>query len=117
MFERVGSEKTIKIDVRVISATNKNLAEELKQRRFRKDLYYRLNVVPLEVPPLRERKEDIPLLIDNILTEIARENLKPEASITSEALSIMLSHSWPGNIRELPKLDPVCYCKKQGRSN
>ena len=115
-FERVGSEKTIKIDVRVISATNKNLAEELKQRRFRKDLYYRLNVVPLEVPPLRERKEDIPLLIDNILTEIARENLKPEASITSEALSIMLSHSWPGNIRELQNWIQFAIVKSRGEA-
>ncbi|SLM28500.1 Sigma-54 dependent sensory box histidine kinase/response regulator [Desulfamplus magnetovallimortis] len=100
-LERVGGEKSIKVDVRIISATNKDLAEEVKKGTFRKDLYYRLNVIPITLPPLRDRKNDIPLLVSHFL-EVARddhEDAIPEFS--KEALSIMMDYSWPGNVREL----------------
>ena len=99
-FERVGGEKSIEVDVRVVAATNRNLEEEVKQGRFREDLFYRLNVVHLEVPPLRERKDDIPLLIDAFLKEFSAENGR-EIKIDSKAKSALLKFDWPGNIRQL----------------
>ncbi|MFC2822041.1 MAG: sigma-54-dependent transcriptional regulator [Sphaerochaeta sp.] len=100
-FEKVGGEKTIKTDVRVISATNRDLLKEIKEGRFREDLYYRLNVVSLEVPPLRERKEDIFLLSTSFLTEFCKENGKKIDGFSNEARSAISSYDWPGNIREL----------------
>ncbi len=100
-FERVGGEQTIEVDVRVIAATNKNLAEEVKAGRFRQDLYYRLNVVPIEVPPLRERKDDIPLLIKSFLEEFNAENKKKITGFDTRARSAIYKYDWPGNIREL----------------
>lgn len=100
-FEKVGGEKTIKTDVRVIAATNKNLEEEVKNGNFREDLYYRLNVVRLEVPPLRDRKDDIFLLATNFLNEFCRENNKKIEGFSSEARSAIFAYNWPGNIREL----------------
>lgn len=100
-FEKVGGEKTIKTDVRVISATNRDLLKEIKEGRFREDLYYRLNVVSLEVPPLRERKEDIFLLFTSFLTEFCKENGKKIDGFSNEARSAISSYDWPGNIREL----------------
>lgn len=100
-FERVGGEQTIEVDVRVIAATNKNLAEEVKAGRFRQDLYYRLNVVSIEVPPLRERKDDIPLLINSFLEEFNVENGKHVEGIDTRARSAIYKYDWPGNIREL----------------
>ena len=100
-FERVGGEQTIEVDVRVIAATNKNLAEEVKAGRFRQDLYYRLNVVSIEVPPLRERKDDIPLLINSFLEEFNAENGKHVEGIDTRARSAIYKYDWPGNIREL----------------
>ena len=100
-FERVGGEKTIKTDVRVIAATNRNLEEEIKIGRFREDLYYRLNVVNLPVPPLRERKEDIFLLATSFLNEFCRENKKEIDGFSNEARSAIAGYDWPGNIREL----------------
>src|SRR5574344_596055 len=100
-FERVGGEETIEVDVRVIAATNKNLEEEVKKGNFREDLYYRLNVIHIEVPPLRERKEDIPLLIASFLDEFNKENNKKIAGLDNRAKSAMYKYDWPGNIREL----------------
>lgn len=100
-IERIGSEQSIEIDVRVIAATNKNLEEEVKAGRFREDLYYRLNVVRIEMPPLRDRKEDIPLLIHSFLREFNLDNEKNIKGFDNRSRSAMLKYSWPGNIREL----------------
>lgn len=99
-FERVGGEETIEVDVRVVAATNRNLEDEVKAGRFREDLYYRLNVVHLEVPSLRERKDDIPLLVDSFVKKFAAEN-STEISIDSKAKSALFKYDWPGNIRQL----------------
>ncbi|GER93695.1 sigma-54-dependent Fis family transcriptional regulator [hot springs metagenome] len=99
-FERVGGEKTLKVDVRLIAATSRNLEELVSLGRFREDLYYRLNVIPIFLPPLRERKEDIPLLTDYFLKKYNNENHK-SVKITHEVLNIFLSYEWPGNVREL----------------
>lgn len=100
-FERVGGSQTIEVDVRVIAATNRNLEEEVKAGRFREDLYYRLNVIHLEVPPLRERKDDIPLLINAFLDEFNAENGKQITGISQAARAAIYQYDWPGNIREL----------------
>lgn len=100
-FERVGAQSTIQVDVRVIAATNKNLEEAIKKGTFREDLYYRLNVVNINVPPLRERKDDIPLLISHYINVFAKENQKPVNSISPDARQILYDYSWPGNIRQL----------------
>jgi PAS domain S-box-containing protein len=100
-FQRVGGEETIQVDVRVISATNKDLREEIKAGRFREDLFYRLCVVPVVIPPLRERRSDIPLLAHHFIEQIAREERRDGLLISPEAMDIMLTHAWPGNIREL----------------
>lgn len=100
-FERVGGEQTISVDVRVVAATNRNLEEEVKSGRFREDLYYRLNVIHIHVPPLRERKDDIPLLIAAFLDEFNTENEKHITGVDSRARAAMFAYDWPGNIREL----------------
>ena len=100
-FERVGGTQTIHTDVRVVAATNRNLEEEVKKGNFREDLYYRLNVVHIEVPPLRERKEDIPLLLNSFLNEFNNENSKNIEGFTPQARKLLCSYSWPGNIRQL----------------
>jgi DNA-binding NtrC family response regulator len=100
-FERVGGEETIEADVRIVSATNKDLKEEISRGAFREDLYYRLNVVNILVPPLRERKEDIPLLIAAFLKEFSQENGKQIEGIDPKARSALYNHAWPGNVREL----------------
>ena len=100
-FERVGGTETIHVDVRVVAATNRNLEEEVKKGNFREDLYYRLNVVHIEVPPLRERKEDIPLLLNSFLNEFNSENSKNIEGFTPQARKLLCSYSWPGNIRQL----------------
>lgn len=97
----VGGREDIPIDIRVISATHINLEVAIKEKSFREDLFYRLNVVNLHIPPLRERMEDIPLLADHILTEIAERNNKPGKSLSPEALGELLSYEWPGNVRQL----------------
>ena len=99
-FERVGAEETMKVDVRIIAATNQNLPRAIEEKRFREDLFYRLNVVSLELPPLRERKEDIPLLAQYFLRKHRALNKQVEG-ISKEALAHLISYSWPGNIREL----------------
>ncbi len=103
-FERVGSNTSIKVDIRVIAATNVDLAEEVGRGRFREDLFYRLKVVPIELPPLRERKEDITLLLKHFLEKHGRTCNKRVSGITDEALSILNEYRWPGNIRELENL-------------
>lgn len=100
-IERVGAENTISIDVRVVAATNKNLEEEVKAGRFREDLYYRLNVVRIEMPSLKDRKDDIPLLMHSFLREFNLENQKNIKGFDNHSKSAMLKYSWPGNIREL----------------
>ncbi|MEW6066715.1 MAG: sigma-54 dependent transcriptional regulator [Nitrospirota bacterium] len=100
-FQRVGGSKNIKVDVRIISATNKDLKDEVKKGTFREDLLYRLNVIPIVIPPLRERKEDIPVLVEYFLDYFAREYGKKPKKITPEALKTFEIYDWPGNIREL----------------
>ena len=100
-FERVGGEETLEVDVRVIAATNKDLEEEIKKGNFREDLFYRLNVVHIHVPPLRERKDDIPLLINTFMQEFAKENGKEIKNIDNHARAALYKYSWPGNIRQL----------------
>ncbi len=100
-FERVGSNKTLTADVRLITATNKNLAEMVKTGAFREDLFFRLRVVEIWLPPLRERAEDIPLLAQAFLNDFARETNKPVAGYSADVLDILLRYSWPGNVREL----------------
>lgn len=100
-FERVGSNKTQNSDVRVITATNRNLAEMVKAGTFREDLYFRLKVVEVKLPPLRERRNDIPLLADAFRREFSKENQKPVKEINSEAMDVLMTYPWPGNVREL----------------
>jgi DNA-binding NtrC family response regulator len=100
-FERVGGSQTLRVDVRVIAATNKNLAEEVAKGRFREDLYYRLNVVALEMPPLRDRRTDIPALVKLFLDRYAKENAKTIESISPETMELLCAYDWPGNVREL----------------
>lgn len=100
-FERVGGQETINVDVRIVAATNRNLEDEVKKGTFREDLYYRLNVIHIHVPPLRERKDDIPLLVASFLEEFTEENGKTIKGIEPQAKSAIYNYSWPGNIREL----------------
>lgn len=100
-FERIGGEQTIEVDVRIIAATNKDLKKEVEAGKFREDLYYRLNVVHIHVPPLRERKDDIPMLAQSFLEEFCKENKKKIHGFEPGARALLFSYSWPGNIREL----------------
>ena len=99
--ERLGSAKTVNVDVRVIAATNKNLEEEIEKGNFREDLYFRLAVIPIYVPPLRERAEDIPLLVKHFLNLLSRENNLRPKQITPAAMDALKRYRWRGNIREL----------------
>ena len=103
-FERLGSSQTIKVDVRIVATTNRNLEEEVRQGRFRQDLYYRLNVFPITVPPLRQRKEDIPLLVQTFVARYARKVGKQITSIQKETMKALQDYPWPGNIRELESI-------------
>ncbi len=103
-FQRVGGTRNIKVDARVISATNKDLLKEIGAGRFREDLYFRINVITIHIPPLRERKEDIPLLARHFLREISKEHGIPEKELTHEAIELMQEYDWPGNVRELRNL-------------
>jgi two-component system, NtrC family, nitrogen regulation response regulator NtrX len=103
-FERVGSNQTLHVDVRVIAATNKNLEQEIARGAFRQDLFYRLNVIPFFVPPLRDRKEDIPVLARYFLAEFSSEYGKKTRELTEGAMEILLRYPWPGNVRELRNL-------------
>ncbi|CAB1075035.1 Nitrogen regulation protein NtrX [Olavius algarvensis Delta 1 endosymbiont] len=103
-IQRVGGSRTISVDVRVIAASNKNLEEEIEDGNFREDLFYRLNVLPIEVPPLRQRIEDIPVLVETFLKEFAIQNRSKRKKITADALDTLCKYSWPGNVRELKNL-------------
>jgi len=103
-FQRVGGSRVLDINVRVIAASNKDLEREIEKGNFREDLYYRLNVIPIEVPTLRNRIEDIPLLVETFLEESARQNRNKRKGMTQEALSLLSNYSWPGNVRELKNL-------------
>jgi two-component system nitrogen regulation response regulator NtrX len=100
-FERVGGSRPIQVDARIVAATNKNLEEEIARGSFREDLYHRINVIPLHVPPLRERREDIPLLAAHFLKDLAQENETPPKTISHLALEALTNLPWPGNVREL----------------
>jgi DNA-binding NtrC family response regulator len=100
-FERVGSTRTIAVDIRIIAATNQDLLSAVKKGKFREDLYYRLNVIPIKVPPLRQRKSDIPLLVDFFVKKFGQEKQKHVRGFTPKAMDIMLKCEWPGNVREL----------------
>ena len=100
-FERVGGKETLRVDVRVLAASNQNLPDLIAQGRFREDLFYRLSVIPVEVPPLRQRAEDIPLLVEHFIKLFSGENAKRPKTISVEALAYFLSYEWPGNVREL----------------
>jgi two-component system response regulator HydG len=100
-FERLGGEKTLGVNVRIIAATNKNLLEEVKRGNFREDLFYRLNVIPIQMPPLRNRRNDIPMLARHFLRHFAAEQGKEVQDFSSEAMRMLLDYSWPGNVREL----------------
>lgn len=103
-FERLGGTRTIKVDVRLIAATNRDLREALEQGTFREDLYYRLNVVPIDIAPLRERKEDIPDLVNLFVSRFAAESGKLIEGITPQAIEILVNYHWPGNVRELQNI-------------
>ncbi len=103
-FERVGGSSTINVNVRVIAATNKNIEELIKEGKFREDLYYRLNVVNINLPPLRDRKEDIPLLISTFINKYKSDSGKPDVDFSKEALDILMKYNYPGNIRELENI-------------
>jgi transcriptional regulator with PAS, ATPase and Fis domain len=100
-LEPVGSSKTITVDVRIVAATGRDLRAEIRAGRFRQDLFYRLNVIPVHLPPLRDRREDIPLLVDNFLEKYNREAKRQVTQVPREVLDALLAYSWPGNVREL----------------
>ena len=100
-FERVGGTKTLRADVRIVTATNLDLEDAIVRGEFREDLYYRLNIIPIVLPPLRERREDVPFLVDHFLSKIARDLGQPRRGLDASALELFASHRWPGNIREL----------------
>jgi PAS domain S-box-containing protein len=115
-FEKVGGEKKIAVDVRIISATNKNLKEEVKAGRFREDLFYRLNVIPIQLPPLRERKSDIPLLAAHFLKEAEQESNNPVPDLGVDTIDIMLDYHWPGNVRELKNVIQFSVVRSRGNT-
>ncbi|OGP90277.1 MAG: hypothetical protein A2031_08905 [Deltaproteobacteria bacterium RBG_19FT_COMBO_43_11] len=100
-FERLGSSHTVKVDVRIIATTNRNLDEEVREGRFRQDLYYRLNVFPITVPPLRQRKDDIPLMVQSFVERCSKKLGKKITSIQKETMTALQDYPWPGNVREL----------------
>jgi transcriptional regulator with GAF, ATPase, and Fis domain len=103
-FERLGSSHTIKVDVRIVATTNRELEEEVRQGRFRQDLYYRLNVFPITVPPLRQRKDDIPLLAQAFIERYARKLGKEITSVQKKTMKTLQDYPWPGNVRELESI-------------
>ena len=114
-FDRVGGSKTIKTDVRIIAATNRNLEELIKTNQFREDLYYRLNVFPVFLPPLRERKTDIPTLADHFIDKFNKANNACIKRISSSAIDLLMIYSWPGNIRELENcIERACILSTNG---
>jgi len=113
-FERVGSEKTVNANARIISAANRDLKQEVQKGNFREDLYYRISVIPITLPPLRERQDDIPQLIENFLAKLSREG-QHHNNISKDALASMIDYTWPGNIRELQSTLQYALIKSKGR--
>ena len=113
-FERVGGEKTITADVRIISAANRDLKREVDRGNFRKDLYYRISVIPIHLPPLRKRKDDIPLLVDYFLEKASYEG-QHTGGISKDAIAVMIDYSWPGNVRELQSAIQYAIIKSKNR--
>lgn len=113
-FERLGDERTLSVNVRLICATNRNLKKEMEKGRFREDLFYRINVVPIHLPPLREKRNDIPLLLDHFLTK-AREEGQESPGVSKEAMNLIKRYPWPGNIRELQSALRFALLKSKGR--
>lgn len=103
-FQRIGSSRVLHMDVRIIASTNKDLTAEIESGRFRQDLYFRLNVIPIHVPPLRERKQDIPMLVDTFLDKLAGQSATPKKTMSKPALDLLSRYTWPGNVRELKNL-------------
>jgi two-component system NtrC family response regulator/two-component system response regulator HydG len=103
-FERIGGTRTLKVDVRIVAATNRNLAQDVVERRFREDLYYRINVIAIALPPLRERREDIPLLLAHFLQKYTEQNSKTIHAAEPEVVQRLLAYHWPGNVRELENI-------------
>ncbi len=103
-FERIGGQKTLKVDIRVIAATHRDLKELVQTGRFREDLYYRLNVIPIKIPPLRERRADIPILVNHFTQEFSRKRKKSTCRVSPEAMRLLVDYDWPGNVRELENL-------------
>jgi formate hydrogenlyase transcriptional activator len=103
-FERLGSARTTRVDVRIVAATNQDLAQMVRERRFRADLFYRLNVFPIDLPPLRARSEDIPLLVNHFVRKLALRMNREICQVSKEAMEMLRQHDWPGNIRELQNL-------------
>ncbi len=114
-FERVGDEKTKSVDVRIISAANRDLKREVKRGNFREDLYYRINVIPIYIPPLRKRKNDIPLLIDHFFSRIVTDGRQDYPDISDDAVSLFMDYHWPGNVRELENAIQFAIVKCRGR--
>jgi PAS domain S-box-containing protein len=114
-FERVGGEHTLAVNVRVISATNRNLKKEVERNRFREDLFYRLNVIPLHLPPLRDRKNDIALLVEHFLRDAADRYGRELLTLSNRALALMLDYRWPGNVRELQNAIQFAFVKCRGK--
>ena len=104
VIERVGSTETTEIDVRIITATHRNLEEAVQEGNFREDLYYRLNVIPIKIPALKERREDIPLMISYFLSKFVSADLRNNVEFDDESLELLISYDWPGNVRELENL-------------
>jgi transcriptional regulator with PAS, ATPase and Fis domain len=114
-FERIGGVKTLQVDVRIIAATNQNLEKAIEEKRFREDLFYRINVIPTHLPPLRERKVDIPILANHFLTKFNKLKRKGVVRITPEAMEYLLKYPWPGNVRELENLiEMLVVLKEEG---
>jgi sigma-54 dependent transcriptional regulator, acetoin dehydrogenase operon transcriptional activator AcoR len=114
-FEKVGGEKTVAVDVRVVSATNKDLKKEVKKGNFREDLYYRLNVIPINIPPIRERRSDIPLLVDHFLRMAPVIKGQKPVRLAKEAMNILMDYAWPGNVRELQNAVQFAIVRCQGK--
>jgi len=115
-FEKVGGEKTVQVNVRVISATNKELKDRVRNHHFREDLFYRLNVIPMQIPPLRERPNDIPLLVNHFLKQVGRGNGKSMPLVNDAALAAMMDYHWPGNVRELQNAVQFALVRCNGRT-
>ena len=115
-FEKLGSEKTIKVDVRIILATNRNLKEMVDNGSFRSDLYYRLNIYPVVLPPLRERRDDIPLLVNHFINKHNKKIGKEVSEISKKSLKVLQKYNWPGNIRELENLIERSIIMSKGHS-